>query len=265
LRDEESRFASYLAYDLLAAIPSDARLSTAEDLVVGAEWSTPSIRVRADAYTKRMHNLVLPPLPSEPLDAPVIVAEGFRVGEGSAHGVELLAQHDRAGQGVSASYAFASAERWVGGDVYTPRFHRRHTLDVTGYRPLGARGQASARFILGSGQPYTPVVGIQQPFGFDPVTGTFTNQLRPTYILGEHNSERLPGYLRLDLAARKSYDRRWFGGDVTLTPYLQILNVLNTRNVLIAEPTPFAGAGGNRLRYEGQLPFLPTLGIEWKF
>ena len=86
---------------------------------------------------------------------------------------------------------------------------------------------------------------------------------RPVVLLGDHNSARLPGYFRLDVAARKSFDKDWFGVDLTVTPYLQILNVLNTPNVLFGTPEGY----GTRpeLDFAPQLPILPTFGVEWRF
>jgi hypothetical protein len=111
--------------------------------------------------------------------------------------------------------------------------------------------------VVGSGQPLTPIQGYTDPQRFDPVTGRWWGA-GTGVLLGEHNSARLPGYLRLDVAARKSYDKHWFGREITLSPYLQILNVLNTKNLLIADSSPYG---------EGipQFPILPTFGVEWKF
>ncbi len=265
LRDEESLAASYLAYDLLVAANRELGLATGEDLVLGAEWANAGTSVRVDGYAKRLHNLALPPLPSEPFEAPVLVADGFRAGEGSAQGLELLARHETGWGGIQASYALSSADREVAGERFTPRFHRRHVLDALAFRTLGERGRLTARLVLGSGQPYTPVVGAFQPLEYDPAQGAFTRDFRGSFLLGEPNSERLPGYWRLDVGARRSYTRRWFGRPTTITPFAQIVNVLNTRNVLIAEPTFFGETGGNELEFQPQLPFLPTFGVEWKF
>ena len=51
---------------------------------------------------------------------------------------------------------------------------------------------------------------------------------------------------------------------MTITPYVQVLNVLNTRNVLFGEPSAF-GFGQPVLEYAPQLPVFPTLGVEWRF
>ncbi len=62
------------------------------------------------------------------------------------------------------------------------------------------------------------------------------------------------------LRARGTKD--WFGRPTTFTPYLQILNVLNTKNALLAEAEPF---GQPWLRYLPQLSILPALGVEGQF
>lgn len=267
LRDEESLAASLVAYDLLAAVPPEIGLTVGRDLVVGAEWTSRSTSVRIDAYTKRLDRLPIAPTPDELFEAPILVTEGFLPGRGKAHGFELLGRHRRGGAEFSLAYAFLYATRELDGESYSPRFERRHTLDALAALPLGESGQFSTRLVLGTGQPYTPAVGVAQPRRYDPARnvfapGDFGGQ--GIIVLGEHNSDRLPGYLRLDVAARKTFERTWFGRDVSFTPYLQILNVLNTRNVLFAEPSAY-GVGGPALNYTPQLPIFPTLGIEWTF
>jgi len=97
------------------------------------------------------------------------------------------------------------------------------------------------------------------------VTGRYHPIGSNVLLLGEHNSERLPSYLRLDVAVRKEYDKSWFGG-VKITPYLQVLNVLNSQNVLAANPNQqYAPTYRAVNEYFPQLPFLPTFGVEWRF
>jgi hypothetical protein len=267
LRDEESLAASLVAYDLLAAVAEDIGLLRAEDVVVGASWATLTTSLRADVYAKRFTRLPIAPTPDELLEAPVIVTEGFVEGEGSAYGFELMGRHRQGEAEFSLAYSFLQARRTVNGESYPPRFERQHTVDALALVPWGSRGRASARFIYGSGQPYTPAVGVAGPFVFDPDRRVFTPTGvggDPVIILGEHNADRLPHYLRLDLAARWSFDRSWFDRQVTITPYVQILNVLNTRNVLFGEPTA-TGFAQPMLQYAPQLPVFPTLGVEWRF
>ncbi len=266
LRDEESLGASLLAYDFLGAPSPSAGLLTGEDLVIGAVWAQGATSLRVYAYAKRLHNLPLPPTPDDILETPVIVSEGFRSGEGSAQGIELLARHSRGSAQFSLAYTLAFAGRELEGERFAPRFERRHTMDALALLPLGGRGQFSARFAVATGQPYTPVLGIGQGYRFNPISRQFVDSSgrRGTLLLGEHNGARLPGYLRLDVGARRTFRKHWFGSDVTLTPYLQILNVLNTRNVLFAEPQT-SGVAAPELEYAPQLPFFPTFGFEWSF
>ena len=273
LRDEEARGASLFAYELLGAAEPRMGLPVATDATVGAEWASAFTAVRVDAFTRHMSRLALPPLPSEPMEAPVLVAGEFLPATGTSRGVEVMARHARGRREVSLSYALLFAERRVDGTSYVPRFERRHTLDLSGVAPLGARGQATARAVLGTGQPYSPFETRYRLLPFDPRTGGFGHpggyggHGGEMVVLGPHNSARLPGYFRLDVAARRSFERTWFGRKVEVTPYVQLFNVLNTRNVFWAEPTTLrhdGSSGPPRLDWSWQLPVVPTLGVEWR-
>jgi hypothetical protein len=152
----------------------------------------------------------------------------------------------------------------AGGERYPPRFERRHVLDASAALPWGDTGLLSTRLAWASGQPYTPIAGLMGGYRYDPVREQFTpsNRAGPGVVLGAHNAARLPGYFRLDVGAKRSFTRRWWGRQVTLTPYLSVLNVLNTPNVLFAIPR---GYSGPRLDYTPQLPIIPTFGMEWNF
>lgn len=263
LKDEESVFSSLMAYDFFAPAPPGVGLSLGTDLVAGVEWASGSTTLRVDGYLKEQQRVPLAPIPEEPLRAPVLVPEGALASRGTARGAEVLARHAWGRGGLSVSYSLGTAEREVEGERFTPRFARLHRLDANAYTALGSRGQGSLRLLWATGQPYTPAVSQLPGFRYDPSSGTFTTE-QGAVVLGDHNSARLPGYFRVDLSARRTFARRWFGRATTLTPYLQILNVLNTRNVLFAEARP-STEGDPRLKFTAQLPILPTIGLEWRF
>jgi hypothetical protein len=265
LRSEESLGASLMAYDLMAAVPRETGLSTATDLVGGGEWVRGTTSVRVDAFAKRLGNVPLPPLPGDITEAPVLLNEGYVAADGDARGVELLARHTRGRALYSLAYSLNDVKMDVGGVRYTPRFERRHTLDAVALLPWGRRGEVSSRLALATGQPYTPATGFGMPLRYDPTTGAFVQYgSGGSVLLGEHNSGRLPGYFRLDVGLRRSYEPRIFGRHTTVTPFLQILNVLNTPNVLAGVPQVY-GDAGPQVEYAPQLPILPTIGFEWKF
>lgn len=269
LRNEESHLASFLAYDLL--IPVDSLgFARSWDVAVGLDWRDDRTRLQATVYQKEMRDLPLPALPSDPATAPVIVTDGFLRGTGRTRGLELSARREWGeGGAVQLSYALTSSRRALGEFTWTPRQHRRHFLDLLATRGWGGRGTLSARLVAATGQPTTPVVGRFGDLEYRPVEDRLVETFGGGFLLGRHNSERLPGYWRVDVAARREYEKRWFGREVTLTPYLQITNLFNTRNVLAARPQDRffrpTGEVGSELDYLPMIPILPTFGVEWRF
>ena len=77
--------------------------------------------------------------------------------------------------------------------------------------------------------------------------------------LADHNSSRYPTYHRLDLSARRTYRKSWG----TLTPYVNVLNTYNRKNVLFY----FFEYDKDPARRSGisMFPLLPTFGLEVKF
>lgn len=270
LRNEESHLSSFLAYDLLTPVDS-LGFARSWDMVLGLEWRDDRTRIEADAYQKAMSDLPLPPLPSDPLEAPVIVTEGFLRGTGRTRGVEISARREWGQAGaVQLSYALSDGERTVDGVTWTPRQHRRHFIDLLAIRSWGDRGSLSARLVAATGQPTTPVLGRFGDLEYDPIEERYQEGYEGGFLLGRHNSRRLPGYWRVDVAARRDFQKRWFGREVTLTPYLQITNLFNTRNVLVARPQnnfyrPTGDEPGAELEYLPMIPILPTFGVEWRF
>jgi hypothetical protein len=262
MRDEESAVSSVMATELYALQPDSVGMATADDLVLGLQWQRARASLRIDAYTRRMHNLMLAPSNPDPLERPFLIEREYRLGTGSARGLELMARHAPGNLELGLNYAFTNALRSVDTDEFTPRFERRHTIDLTAaYRRAGG-SILSARLAMGSGQPYTPVVDVVPTWSYDADGRVITDG--HAFIPGEHNSARLPGYLRLDVAARKNLRKRWFGRETTVTPYVQILNLLNSKNVMLTDPAPNTRPRPE-LRYWPQLPILPTFGLEWKF
>lgn len=264
LLDAERVGSSVMAYDALAA--GDA-LTVSDDVVLGAAWADGGTQLRVDAYTRRVSGLPLPP-PHKHLFRDMLVApERFAPGSATARGVEVLGTHRRGSTGVQLAYSLAFAERRLDTASWTPRFARRHSLDLSAWTGWGNGGQLSMRVMGASGQPYTPVVGATRRWHHDPATGELVGSGIQEPVIGEYNAATLPAYFRVDVGARREYHRRWRGRDVTLAPYLQVVNILNRPNVLFAVPEQsFETAElGTRIDYGPQFPVLPTLGIEWRF
>ena len=262
LRDEESVLASIVPYELLVPASPETGYLVAEDVVGGVEYRAPDTRLRVEGYVKRYPSLPTPPLANDPARAPIFATD-FLPGTGRAAGLELFAQHRTGRATLMGSYALSFGERTSEGVSYTPRYNRLHLLDLSGAYEWGDTGILTARLAAGTGQPYTPALARIPVFVQDPATGQY-QWGGDRVVLGEHNSERLPAYLRLDVGARKELTRNWFGREVTLTPYAQVLNVLGNRNVTSGQPR-YNYDGSGELEYLPALPLLPTFGIEWRF
>jgi len=151
--------------------------------------------------------------------------------------------------------------------TFAPVFDRRADLDVVGQYQLPGKIEAGVRLNFGTGVPYSRPVAAYVAFETDLVEGGYRvprplgdDPKIPLYIVpGERNAERYPAYTRLDLTFRRTYTHRWG----TLTPYLQVLNATNRKNVLFYfynyDRTPATRSGAS------MFPLLPTIGLETTF
>lgn len=264
-RNEEALIASVFAYDLVTDVPGTAPLPTAEDLVLGVEWAGRSTSLRVEAYGKRQHDLPLVPLGFDPENAPVLAVEQMETGSGRVLGLELLGTHSGDRYDAMLSYSLSSVRRTVAGVSYIPRYHRLHLLDLSGMRKLGESGHLSVRLAAGSGQPTSTLIGALQPYFYDMSQGRLREVFGQPRVYGSHNTSRLPPYLRLDVGVRKTYERNWFGKTAHVTPFLQVLNLLNSANPLWMKVRLREIGTGVVVENGPRLPILPTLGIEWRF
>jgi hypothetical protein len=151
--------------------------------------------------------------------------------------------------------------------TFPPVFDRRVDLDVVGEYLLPGKIEAGLRLNFGSGVPYSRPVAAYVGFETDLVNGGYRvprpigkDPQVPIYVVpGDRNRQRYPSYSRLDLTFRRSYTRRWG----KLTPYAQVLNATNRKNVLFYfynfdhDPPTRSGVS--------MFPVLPTIGIETTF
>ncbi len=208
--------------------------------------------------------------PGDPLDA-------FLAGHGSSYGADILLRRDpapgrRVDGWLTVSWLKASRTFPDGllpgapSSTYPPIFDRRVDLDLVLRYPLPAGIEGGLRFNFGTGLPYTRPLGAYAAFNYQLVDRRLVPQhwgdddeLRKAVILGARNAERYPAYHRLDLSLRREYQRSWG----TATPFLDLLNAYDRRNVLFyfydyaGDPPVRAGIS--------MLPIIPTLGVEMRF
>ncbi len=119
-------------------------------------------------------------------------------GNGYNYGLNLMVEKRKGRVTGWLSYAFGRALRRYPGTELPDRYHaiheRPHELNAVATVKLGRRWNIGATFVAASGNPYTKVERFY----------LISDHVVADY--GEHNAERLPMYMRLDLSV--NYDFR---------------------------------------------------------
>ncbi|MEX0610076.1 MAG: TonB-dependent receptor [Balneolaceae bacterium] len=162
-------------------------------------------------------------------------ADLFRIGEGSAYGLEVFFEK-RAGRytgfiGYTLGYTW---RKFPGYNLevndgektarfYPPKYDRRHDINFVNSYRFNRRWKATASFSFASGQAYTQVLGR-----YTTTNLPWSNGRQHVFTVGKVNASRLPAYHRFDISF--SREGRFFNiGDAELQ--LQIINLYSRRNV----------------------------------
>lgn len=233
--------------------------------------------VSLDGYYREFEGVITNNLASDPNDP----GDDYLSGTGRSYGVDLFVERTVGTVDGSVSLSWLRATRtfpdFVSGledrpsVTYPPIFDRRIDLDLVLRFPLPGEWEGGLRWHVGSGIPYTRPLASYAPFtarqtkngtfrwlGFDDLDEV-DDEPPVAILLGTRNRERYPTYQRLDVSARRDYERSWG----RISPYLDILNVYNRTNVLFyfydfrADPPVRTGLS--------MFPLLPTVGVEVRF
>lgn len=188
-----------------------------------------------------------------------VYKKDFLIESGKSYGVDVLLKYTLNRFFLWGVYSYAKSTRWDGFTTYAPVFDRRHNINLVGSYAFGKKKdlELNVRWNFGSGLPFTPTSGYYQPETFGQgVTTDYTNSNSPSVgvILGEFNSKRLPTYHRLDITVKKQFK---FKNKTDLEVIAAITNAYNRKNIFYV----------NRVTNEKiyQFPFLPSLGVSYKF
>lgn len=241
-------------------------LQTANHLIFGFEYDiTEKINVNIEGYLKAFTQLTnlnrnkLFPDDVDNADRPDALKKDFIIESGLAQGVDFVMKYEDKYTYVWLVYSLGNVDRWDGFQWYDPVFDRRHNINFVASQAFGEdkSWEASFRWNLGSGLPFTQTQGFYQPPNVNEGIGTDyvvnnANELGIQY--GGLNEGRLPVYHRLDVSVRKTIELSnnrmlEFNGGIT--------NVYSRQNIFYV----------NRITNEEvyQLPFLPSLGVDFTF
>lgn len=252
LRNEQ---APVRVFDFWLVSNRETPVARSWQMSTGAErWFNGSRFVRLETWLKTYDRL-----PSSNLfNDPDVQGDEFIVTTGRSYGADLLVrQLER--EKLSGWIAYSYAVSWREGPEgrFAPVQDRRHNLNVvTSYRP-GGRLSYGARLGVGTGTPFTDVVGQLVRRRYDPLTNSFGTGNLPVArepIGGVRNAARFPLVQRLDLSA--TYARP---GRRTWAPYLSFINAYNARNVF-TYVFDYTANPPTRTAFS-QFPLLPTFGV----
>ena len=209
----------------------------------------------------------------------------FLQGDGKSYGLELLLRKDAGavtgwiGYALSRTeYAFPGINQ---GSMFIPRQDRTSVVNFVLNGNIGnifsgkcdeAPRKSASQWLLGlnfiftTGQPITVPASVYFVNTL-PAWNNYSagNQNLPNYQLypGPIDTYRLPDYMRLDLSITWQKDY----GTWSLSPYLQIFNLGNRKNVWFIEYSSQNSNGAivQDVKPVYMLPFLPSLGVTIKF
>ncbi len=271
--------------------------SSATHFIFGYEKQVNNFFVfEAETYLKNYKNLYIfnqnfnaeiAPNYYEPNGNPVYTSSQnlFTRGDGRSYGLELMLRKDIGAVTGWISYSLSQTKYTFDGinqgNAFEPRQDRTSVLnfvlngnvtDIFNGNWNGSETKHSSNWLLGlsfiytSGQPITV-----------PASAYFVNSLPawdnygtgsqdlPSYKLypGAIDTYRLPAYIRLDVSITWEKDY----GSWSFSPYLQIFNIGNRKNVwFISYSSNITnGAIVQNVSTVDMLPFLPSLGVTIKF
>ena len=190
-------------------------------------------------------------------------------GTGRSYGADLMIRRNRGETTGWISVSFLKAKHtFVDTDSgldpapvieFPPAFDRRLEVDLVARRQLGWGVEGGLRWNFGTGLPYTRPLATFDTYYQQMIDLRVEDTYGSGMLLGPRNGERYPANHRLDISFRKTLEKTW--GRVT--PYLNVVNVYNQKNVLYynyhfqRDPPLRDGTS--------MMPLLPTVGVEVSF
>ncbi len=188
-----------------------------------------------------------------------VYKKDFLIESGKSYGVDVLLKYTLNRLFLWGVYSYGKSTRWDGFTSYSPVFDRRHNVNIVASYAFGKKKdlELNLRWNFGSGLPFTPTSGYYQTESFGQGVNTdytTSNSNSVGVILGEFNSKRLPTYHRLDITVKKQFK---FKNKTELEIIAAVTNTYNRKNIF------YVNRVTNSKIY--QFPFLPSLGVSYKF
>ncbi len=234
------------------AVPENLDPERADHYVLGVEGNvTPTLSTTFTAFYKDYSSLVV--YNRDKIDAG---DPDYINATGESYGGEALVRYSHPIIDLYAAYTLTWVKVNLNGFIYSPRYDRRHTVNLLGSVHPVKNLDVSLRWEFGSGIPFTQTVGFYDKLhlgnGFpDPFyneTGT------PQTLYGPKNAARLPTYHRMDLSASYQFELFSF---LRGSAGISLINLYDRKNIFY-----FERSTGQRVNMLG---FFPTANISLEF
>lgn len=235
---------------------AESNIQKASHLVGGFELDlNRSLSVNVEGYYKDFNQLII--VNRNKLEAS---DPNFSTEEGLAYGFDIALDYKWQQFSFLSNYALGYVFRYDGEQTYPPVFDRRHNINILGSYSFGNNNswEASVRWNLGSGFPFTRTQGFYNFNSFSDGLGTNYAQENPEEIgilyEARRNAGRLPYYHRLDISLSKEIR---FSKNQNIILDASVTNTYNRENIFYFD----------RLNYSrvDQLPILASLGVKVNF
>ncbi len=234
---------------------ADHKLQRSVHAIAGVEVDLGTrVQVNIEPYYKRFTQLIaLNRNKLESLD-PNYVTE-----TGDATGLDVSLSYKHKNIDIWSTYSLGFVNRDNGIQDYPANFDRRHNVNLLGTYSFGKNNSwsASVRWNLGTGFPFTQVLGFYGYYSFFNTTDfdyiEDNPEISPVFD-DEFNQGRLPDYHRLDFSLRKEIE---FSKYTKLKITAAVTNAYDRENIFYLDVLT--------LDRVDQLPIMPSLGMELNF
>ena len=231
-----SPFAVYFIIDNIEHIPSSDHFS----LGLKVNEIIPGIRFDAEGYYKTRYNIIT----SDELTETISYTNGYSTG------LDILLKKDEGTLTGWAAYSLSKTVKNNNGYWYYADYDRTHNFKLMLSYGLSENWEINSFWIYSTGMPFTPAVG---KYIIDNINGQIE------LAFGKKNTYRFEDYHRLDIGITGSF----IWGMFVAKPYLQVMNVYNSKNPFNYKPSAF-----NTTVEEGTergSMIIPTIGLTLEF
>ena len=235
-----------------ARIPTQFAVAGATHLSLGLDQQMAGgVRLGLEGFYKRFHGLPSP----QRVDTMASVAH--------SSGMDVWVR--RTAGALTGWLGYSLSWTWSDGQEGATPFAGRHTLSAGVRGATWKRAVLGLRLAYGSGLPYARV-----PLG----EGAFSDGSIPSLSNGRAETVDLDTraplsphpdeFLRLDAEVSRTWNPRLAGRRTQVTPYLRVINALDSRDGLFYRYVAGDVNGQGGVQAIGSLPLVPVFGFNWK-